>query len=63
MRLEDLRNPPLGYKWVVRYTDAEGKLGMGLTDHHFGLSAIITHLLMEKARNITITDESIYKDE
>lgn len=63
MRLEELRNPPLGYKWVIRYTCADGRECMGLTDHHFGLSSMITRLLLEKARNITITDESIYKDE
>lgn len=63
MRLEDLRNPPLGYKWIVRYKNADGSPGMGITDHHFGLSPIITTLLMNKARDITITDESIYKDE
>lgn len=63
MRLEDLKNPPLGYKWVIRYTQSDGKKGMGLCDHHFGLSSMITRLLLKKSRNITITDESIYKDE
>lgn len=63
MRLDDLRNLPLGYKWVIRYTCVDGKRCMGLTDHHFGLSAMITQMLMEKSRDITITDESIYKDD
>jgi hypothetical protein len=57
------RNAPFGYKWVVRYTQEDGQKGMGLTDHHFGLSSMITRLLLEKSRDITITDETIYKDE
>lgn len=58
-----MRNAPLGYKWVVRYIQEDGQKGMGLTDHHFGLSSMITKLLLMKARDITITDETFYKDE
>lgn len=62
LMISNLYNAPLGYKWVIHYTRIDGKKCMGITDHHFCLSSMITHLLLNKARDITITDETIYKD-
>ena len=58
-----LNNPALGYKWVVRYINKDGARGRSIADHHSCLSAIIAHLLANSARKITITDETIYKDD
>lgn len=56
-------NPPLGYKWVINYKCRDGKSGMGLTDNHVHLPSMIEVLLADGARDITIKDETFYKDD
>lgn len=57
------RCAPVGYKWVIKYTCRDGKPGMGLSDDHFRLPLLIELLIEDRAKDISIADETFYKDE
>ncbi len=58
-----MRSTPVGQKWIIKYQDKDGKQGMGMTDHYSKLPFCIQLLSEKEVTNLTITDETFYKDE
>ena len=50
---------PWGEKWVAKYKDVDGKVSLGMCNHHNALSPLVSAILNSGGRDIVITDESV----
>lgn len=56
------QDAPLGYTWVITFTHPDDKKGVITCSTHFNLAPVISALILQKARDIIITDATQYRD-
>lgn len=57
-----MRDAPYGYRFVIRYNCRDGKPGWGIANHYWHITDVVRVLLEDNARDIVITDETVYID-